>query len=207
MQGRPELLPREQRPQVQPSPTFVASFPRSPSAAFGRLRSPGVRLWDGGREQGGHCGLAVLPGARVCPLRLHPCRNLRLVCKCCYGKRSASRSAAKATGARASRALCGSRISGCPALCSTFPWPLSSPFRSRVGSVTTEAHTHPSLLAVFWHPFRCKAGAEHSVGGNLQDLVASALSADTLPSYRLSQRPQGGLQQAANRARLAHFTS
>lgn len=44
-------------------------------------------------------------------------------------------------------------------------------------------------------------------GGNLQDLVASALSADTLPSYWLSQRPQGGLQQAAYPARLAHFTS
>lgn len=42
LQGRPKLLPREQRPQVQPSPTFVASFPRSSSAAFGRLRSLGV---------------------------------------------------------------------------------------------------------------------------------------------------------------------
>lgn len=29
---------------------------------------------------------------------------------------------------------------------------------------------------MFWHPFRCKVGAEHSVGGNLQDLVVSALS-------------------------------
>lgn len=39
--GAPSCCP-ELRPQVQPSPTFVVGFPRSPSAAFGRLRSPGV---------------------------------------------------------------------------------------------------------------------------------------------------------------------
>lgn len=91
--------------------------------------------------------------------------------------------------------------------------PLASPpFWSRVGSVSTEAHTHPSLLAGFWHRFRCKERLAQStacvcVWGGVQDLVASALSADTLPSYWLSQRPHGGLQQAAYQARLAHFTS
>lgn len=56
-------------------------------------------------------------------------------------------------------------------------------------------------------PFQVQGWRRAQRGGNLQDLVASALSADTLPSYWLSQRPQGGLQQAAYRARLAHFTS
>lgn len=65
----------------------------------------------------------------------------------------------------------------------------------------------PEPLGCVLAPVQVQGWRRAQRGGNLQDLVASALSADTLPSYWLSQRPQGGLQQASYRARLAHFTS
>lgn len=166
----------------------------------------------GGRERGGGDGTlrssSAPQGQEAVPCAFIPARNLGSVCKRCHGKRSASRSSANAPGAGASRALAGAAFQGVPLSAPHFTsWSPSSPFRSRVWQCLHRgSYPSESLLAVFWHRFRCEAGAEHSVREPANPSCECTIRRHDTQLW-LPQRSQGGIQQAVYPARLAHFTS
>lgn len=203
-------------PAFPPSlPAFLAGFPRSPSAAFGRLRSPSVGALGWWACTGGGVGWGTLQSSCAprgkrrspAPSSLLP-QELEISDRfASAATRSAVRAVAlqKAPGARASRALEGAAFRGVPLLHIPLPSLFDLPEHS--WQCKHGGSYPPEPLDCVLAPVQVQGWCRAQSGGNLQDLVASALSADTLPSYWLSQRPQGGLQHAAYRARLAHFTS
>lgn len=166
---------------------------------------------------GGHCSLVVLMGAGSGPLRLHPsyppasqisaCAASRL----CQPKRSASRSAAKAQKAPAHRVLEGAAFRGVLLFVPhSTSWPPSPLFPDGAGRVSTEAHTHQSLLLYFWHPLRCEAGQAYRAGRTCRTHRERSIrieAAQPVAALVPSQSRPGRLRGAGYPAQLAYFTS
>lgn len=89
-------------------------------------------------------------------------------------------------------------------------WPPSPLFPDGAGRVSTEAHTHQSLLLYFWHPLRCEAGQAYRAGRTCRTHRERSIrieAAQPVAALVPSQSRPGRLRGAGYPAQLAYFTS
>lgn len=140
LQGRPELLPVSSSPPLS-WPAFPGHPPRPPADCSPLALEPR----GGGREPGGgHCGLAVRPGAGGGPLRLHPRSQSRLgFASAAMGSAVRAEALQTRQGLELPEPLWEPHFRVSSSLLHISPLGLPPrPSGAEFGSVSTEAHTH-----------------------------------------------------------------